>query len=107
MKKLLTLLFISPAVWAEQPAIVPAGYSVETIGTPRDGSGKPLFFDVGGIDFAADGTAFVASRLHGIWTYRGGQWSCFAEGLHDPQGIQLLDPKGRSMIVAHKPNHLT
>jgi len=103
MKRFLTLLCVTPLVWAEQPAITPEGYTVETVTTPQDERGKPLFFDIGGIDFAADGTAYIASRLHGIWTYRSGQWNCFAEGLHDPQGIQLLDPKGRSMIVAHKP----
>jgi len=103
MKKFLTFLCLATMAWAEQPTISPEGYTVETVKTPQDEQGKPLFFDVGGIDFAADGTAYIASRLHGIWTYRGDQWHCFAEGLHDPQGIQLLDPEGRSMIVAHKP----
>jgi hypothetical protein len=107
MRLLLTyllLLVLSGAALAQStkaPAIIPAGYTVETIATPKDKKGVPLYFDVGGIDFSDDGTAYIASRLHGIWTYKSDQWKLFAEGLHDPQGIYLTD--AGSLVVAHKP----
>jgi hypothetical protein len=105
MKKIIfaTACLSIAALQAKQPDILPEGYAVQTIATPKDSKGEPLYFDIGGIDFAKDGTAFIASRLHGIWTLKGETWNQFAEGLHDPQGIQLLDPEGKSILVAQKP----
>lgn len=87
---------------AYQPTTIPAGYRVVTIPTPIE-NGQPVQFGIGGIDFAEDGTAFIAARTAGIWRYREGQWSRFAEGLHDPQGIRVLNPDGSIVVVAQKP----
>ena len=85
-----------------QPATIPAGYSVVTIQTPVE-NGQALQFGVGGIDFAEDGTAIIAGRTAGIWRYKAGTWSRFAEGLHDPQGIRVVTPDGSAVVVAQKP----
>ncbi|MFD2256149.1 hypothetical protein ACFSSA_05635 [Luteolibacter algae] len=103
---LLTLLlagsFTSQST-AEVPKILPEGFSVETIPTPLDENGKPLFFDIGGIAFTEDGTAVVASRLHGIWKYHEKTWSQFCDSLHDPLGIHLAKPDGSAIVIAQKP----
>lgn len=85
------------------PEIIPQGYSVKTIETPRDAQGGELQFGIGGIAFADDGTAVVASRVAGIWNYRDGVWTRFADGLHDPQGIYLAEKDGSAVVVAQKP----
>ena len=93
------------AVHAEQaykPTTIPAGYHVVTIQTPVE-NGQPVQFGVGGIDFAKDGTAIIAGRTAGIWRYKAGKWSRFAEGLHDPQGIRVMTPDGSAVVVAQKP----
>jgi hypothetical protein len=95
-------LSASAAEHAYQPKIIPAGYSVVTIDTPME-NGQPVQFGVGGIDFGDDGSAIVAARTAGIWRYKDGQWSRFAEGLHDPQGLWLMAGDGRAMVVAQKP----
>ena len=104
---LATAIFSADRSWCAQPPqpqpkILPAGYHVETMETPVGEDGKPLQFEGGGIDFSADGTAFFASRVAGIWKYRDERWSLFADGLHDPQGI-LVSADGRSAWVAQKP----
>jgi len=85
-----------------QAEIIPAGYSITTIRPPIE-HGQMLQFGVGGIDFTEDGTAVVAGRTTGIWRYKDGQWSRFAEGLHDPQGIRVMSPDGSAVVVAQKP----
>ncbi|MDP6353805.1 MAG: PQQ-dependent sugar dehydrogenase [Planctomycetota bacterium] len=84
-----------------KPRLLPAGYSVETIAVPKGEQGHELQFGVGGIDFSKDGTAFIASRVEGIWKYRDGKWSRFSDHLHDPQGIVVLDQN--RVVVAQKP----
>lgn len=96
------VLLLASAAMADQPKILPAGYSVETIKTPVDAHGRPVQFEGGAIDFSADGTAFIATRVAGIWKYKDGKWSLFADGLHDPQGL-LVAPDGHSLYVCHKP----
>jgi glucose/arabinose dehydrogenase len=87
---------------AYKPATIPAGYRVVTIPAPLV-DGKPVQFGVGGIDFAAGGVAVIAGRTSGIWRYKAGKWSRFAEGLHDPQGIRVMSPDGSAVVVAQKP----
>ena len=87
---------------AYQATTIPAGYRVVTIPGPLE-NGEPVQFGVGGIDFATDGTAFVAGRTAGIWRYEAGNWSRFAEGVHDPQGIRVMAPDGSAVVVAQKP----
>jgi hypothetical protein len=87
---------------AYHPTTIPAGYRVVTIQAPVEND-QPLQFGVGGIDFAEDGTAIIAGRTAGIWRYKAGKWSRFAEGLHDPQGIRVMAPDGSAVVVAQKP----
>jgi hypothetical protein len=87
---------------AYQPTTIPAGYQVVTIQTPVE-NGQPVQFGVGGIDFTKDGTAVIAGRTAGIWRFKAGKWSRFAEGLHDPQGIRVMTPDGSAVVVAQKP----
>ena len=84
------------------PAMLPAGYQVETIATPKDSQGKELQFDVGGIDFANDGTAYIAARTEGVWTLKDGVWKQFAAGLHEALGIHVL-PENQGVYVSQKP----
>ncbi|MCP4784661.1 MAG: hypothetical protein GY903_10335 [Fuerstiella sp.] len=87
---------------AYQATTIPAGYRVVTIPGPLE-NGTPVQFGVGGIDFATDGTAIVAGRTAGIWRYKEGKWSRFAEGVHDPQGIRVMAADGSVVVVAQKP----
>ncbi|MFV1995079.1 MAG: hypothetical protein ACC661_06555, partial [Verrucomicrobiales bacterium] len=89
---------------AEEPYqadIIPAGYSVSTVPTPVDKDGAPLQFGIGGIAFGKDGTAFVATRVEGVWKYKDGVWKRFSDHLQDPQGIVVLD--AHTVVVAQKP----
>ncbi len=101
------LAIFTPAADAQKPPdVLPSGYTVETIETPKDERGNPLQFGVGGIDFGKDGTAFIAARVAGIWKYKDGEWSRFAEGLHDPQGIRVVAQSAdghTTVVVAQKP----
>lgn len=85
-----------------QPEILPAGYRVETLATPLGKDGQPLQFEGGGLDFTADGSLLFSSRLSGIWRYKDGRWSLFADGLHDPLGI-LVSADGKEAWVTQKP----
>ena len=85
-----------------KPRIIPPGYRVETIETPKDEHGRHVQFGVGAIGFSADGTVYVASRVSGVWTYKNDTWSLFADGLHDPQGI-WVEPDGHTVYVSQKP----
>ncbi|MFN3242872.1 MAG: hypothetical protein ACE37K_15330 [Planctomycetota bacterium] len=82
---------------AQQPDVIPAGYTVETIETP-----KGRAFGVGGMSFASDGTLFVSTREGQVWTWRAGKWQLFADGLHEPLGL-LVDPKTRQVFCVQRP----
>lgn len=82
---------------AQQPAIIPAGYRVETIPLP-DG----VAFGVGGLGFANDGTLFVCTREGEVWTLANNKWKLFANGLHEPLGI-YVDPKSSQVFVVQRP----
>ncbi len=86
----------------DHPEIIPAGYTVTTIPPPIGADGRELQFGIGAIGFSADGTAFVASRVEGVWTLKDGVWRQFATGLHDPQGIRV-SADGGTVYVCQKP----
>ncbi|MEZ6038249.1 MAG: hypothetical protein R3F29_12265 [Planctomycetota bacterium] len=88
---------VTASLVAQQPDVIPAGYSVETIETPKGEA-----FGVGGLSFAADGTLFVSTREGQVWTYTDGKWRLFAEGLHEPLGL-YVDPKTRQVFCMQRP----
>ena len=93
----LLLLATSSSLPAQQPAIVPAGYRVETIPLPEG-----VAFGVGGLGFASDGKLFVCTREGQVWTLTNDEWQLFANGLHEPLGI-YVDPKTNQVFVVQRP----
>lgn len=91
------VVLASALLAAQQPQVIPAGYHVETIALPTG-----VAFGVGGLDFAGDGTLFVSTREGQVWTYAGGHWHLFAEGLHEPLGISV-DRQTRQVFVVQRP----
>jgi len=87
----------APFLAAQQPAVIPAGYTVETVETP-----KGQAFGVGGLSFAPDGRLFVSTREGQVWTYSGGAWRLFADGLHEPLGV-YVDPRTSQVFCMQRP----
>ncbi|MBK1878145.1 DUF7133 domain-containing protein [Pelagicoccus mobilis] len=99
--KLLTLSAIAAAstlslTLSADENYAPSGYSIETVTTPDD-----VLFHITGLDTAADGTVYCATRFGDVWTYKNDSWTKFADGLHEPTGL-LVDEDG-SILVAQKP----
>lgn len=80
-----------------QPRIIPAGYRVETIPIPEG-----VQFGVAGLDVAANGDVYAGTRYGEVWRYRAGQWSLFADGLHEVTGV-TVDGKSGGVFVMQKP----
>lgn len=81
-----------------QPSIIPPGYSVETIPTPPG-----VDFEVGGIGFLPDSSLLVTTRHGDVWRRHEstGEWSLYAEGLHEPLGI-WVDPRNGDAYIAQR-----
>lgn len=79
---------------------VPHGYSVNAIDIPAPQ--LPARFEPTGLDFAPDGSVYVSTRTGGVWRRKDDQWSLFAEGLQDVNGVQVA-PDGRGVYVMQKP----
>ncbi len=92
---LFLLLLTSTAV--TQPDTIPDGYSVETINVPDD-----IILEVGGLEFASDGTLYITTRYGEVWMYKNGDWKKFADGMQHALGIELEDG-GKRAYVAQKP----
>ena len=88
-RALLTLFLVCPALRAEQPSILPAGYRVENIETPEG-----VTFEVTGLDVASNGDVFAGTRFGQVWRLHEGEWSLFADGLHEITGLDAGDFKG-------------
>ena len=101
IRSIVAMALLLPAAVAQtpepQPKIIPSGYRVETIETPK---GVP--FGVGGLSFAADGTLYASTREGDVWTYKKGTWKLFAKGLHEPLGV-FVDPKNGRVFVVQRP----
>ena len=101
IRSIVAMALLLPAAVAQtpepQPKIIPSGYRVETIETPK---GVP--FGVGGLSFAADGTLYASTREGDVWTYKKGMWKLFAKGLHEPLGV-FVDPKNGRVFVVQRP----
>lgn len=96
----IVLVFASVASAAPdetQPSSFPPGYLLETIATPEG-----VQFGVAGLDVAPNGDVYAATRFGDVWRYRGGTWSLFADGLHEPTGL-LVEPKTGHVLVNQKP----
>jgi len=72
------------------------GYRIETVPNPETDS-----FDVTGLDVDESGRVWCATRLGEVWWFEGGEWTKFAEGLHEPCG--LIVEEGGSVLVSQKP----
>ncbi|MEI8619164.1 hypothetical protein P4S63_25285 [Pseudoalteromonas sp. B193] len=72
------------------------GIKIITVETPKD-----VRFHVTGLDSDSAGVIWVATRFGEVWYLKQGQWSKFAEGLHEPTGL-MVDDDG-SILVAQKP----
>jgi hypothetical protein len=80
---------------AQQPNVIPAGYSVETLDLPPG-----VQLGATGLDVAANGDVYVASRFGEVWRLRGSSWTLVAEGLHEATGL-LIDSDG--LFVMQRP----
>jgi hypothetical protein len=90
-------LFVCGASAAPMPAKVPAGYKLETIDIPAT-----ITLGVGGLAFMPSGDLLICTREGEVWRYRAGQWSRFAQGLHEPLGL-YVDPKTSEVWVMQRP----
>ena len=98
MTKALIVCFLlfSSSIPAEDP--VKDGYSVQTIQTPPG-----LMAETGGLAFLPDGR-LVACFIRGevmIYTPETRQWKLFANGLHEPLGIQVVSKS--EFLVMQRP----
>jgi sugar lactone lactonase YvrE len=62
-------------------------YRIETIPIPKE-----IVLEVGGMDFAKDGTLYTCTRRGEVWSLKEGRWTRFASGLHEPLGLLAGDP---------------
>ena len=76
---------------------LPAGYSLETIEIPPH-----ITLGVGGMAFTPKGDLLICTREGEVWRYRDGDWSRFAEGLHEALGL-YVDPKTSEVWVMQRP----
>lgn len=109
------LLACLPRVAVAEPAPAPASaprpdalatreavhYRIEQLPLPEG-----VVLEVGGLDFAPDGTLYVATRRGEIWALTGAatsrpRWRRFASGLHEALGV-LAQGHG-DLIVAQRP----
>ena len=77
-------------------ANAPAGYEVQTIDLP-----DVKQFNVAGLVVHKDGTVYFATREGEIWKRSNDKWSLYAQGLHEPCGLKVVDHK--NIIVSQKP----
>ncbi len=95
---LATALCISAATAAPSaPVRMPAGYSLETIEIPAT-----ITLGVGGLAFTPKGDLMICTREGEVWRYREGNWSRFAQGLHEALGL-YIDPKTSEVWVMQRP----
>src|SRR5690554_3706783 len=87
---------LSPA-WAD-PSTGGAAYTVESIPLPPG-----LEAETGGLDFFPDGRLVACFTRGEVMTYnpKTGEWTLFAEGLHEPLGILVVDDS--EVIVLQRP----
>ena len=87
----------SAAQHVHTPVRLPAGYVLETIEIPA-----AITLGVGGLAFTPKGDLLICTREGEVWRYREGNWSRFAQGLHEPLGLSV-DPKTGDVWVMQRP----
>ena len=105
MKKLFLMFAVSlglagvanAAQSTPKPASLPAGYALETIEIPAH-----ITLGVGGLAFTPKGDLLICTREGDVWRYRAGDWSRFAQGLHEPLGL-YVDQKTSDVWVMQRP----
>jgi hypothetical protein len=80
---LITTALAGWATAAPAPTRLPAGYTLETIEIP-----SPITLGVGGLAFTPKGDLLICTREGEIWRYRNGDWSLFAQGLHERKPVR-------------------
>lgn len=96
---LISVLGTSAALWAAEPLPmnVPAGYQVETIALPE---GQQI--GVGGLAFLPSGDLLISTREGQVWRYADGEFSLFADGLHEALGL-YVDQETSEVWVMQRP----
>src|SRR3954467_5274929 len=94
---LLSALLITAAAAAPAPVRLPAGYTLKTIEIPAN-----ITLGVGGLAFAPNGDLLICTREGEVWRHRAGNWSRFAQGLHEPLGL-YVDQKTSEVWVMQRP----
>ena len=89
-------LVLASSITAQIPNHIPKGYKLETVTLPRGA------VTILGICHKPDGTLAAASWEGDVWEYKNGNWSLFATGLMEPNGI-YYDQKEDAYYVAQKP----
>ena len=84
----------------KEGSTIPHGYSVEAVAVPVPP--KPFRFEPTDLDFAPNGDIYASTRNGLIWRRSQGEWSIFADGLHEANGIRV-SPKGDGIYVMQKP----
>lgn len=91
-----TLTFIR----RKETPTMPHGYAVETIPIPTPAA--PYLFEPSDITFAKNGDVYTSTRTGQIWRRHNEEWSIFADGLQEANGIRMT-PDGDGVIVMQKP----
>lgn len=94
---LLTGCLLAVSATAATPDNLPAGYTLQTIEIP-----PKITLGVGGLAFTPKGDLLISTREGEVWRYRDGNWSLFAEGLHEALGL-YVDPKTGDVWVMQRP----
>jgi len=84
----------------KESPILPHGYHVSEISIPTPE--YPYRFEPTDIDFGPDGSVYTSHRTGSVWRLRDGEWSLFAEGLHEAIGVRV-DPEGNGVYVMQRP----
>lgn len=77
-----------------KPTKLPAGYVLETITIPAH-----ITLGVGGLAFTPKGDLLICTREGEVWRYRDGDWSLFAQGLHEPLGLHVEAKTGDVWVM--------
>lgn len=77
-----------------QTSNAPDGYVVETIPLPP---GEQI--GVGGLAFQPDGSLLISSREGQVWRYHEGDFSLFADGLHEALGLHVDQDTGAVWVM--------